>query len=144
MLTIYNRINDEMWTLYNRGELDKATLSEQIRFERTFLEMGYPEKEVPKGLWEHYIDLCPTKTNLMEGCIEILDYLSESYDLHLISNGFAETQDQKTKEYRDWISILDLLQFQNQVAIKSLIPEYFEIALQNAGLKRQNQHICGR
>ena len=39
---------------------------------------------------DHYVRLCPTKTNLFPHAHETLQYLQRKYTLHLISNGFKE------------------------------------------------------
>jgi putative hydrolase of the HAD superfamily len=41
------------------------------------------------------VQLCPTKTNLFPHAHETLSYLQSKYTLHLISNGFKESQDVK-------------------------------------------------
>jgi putative hydrolase of the HAD superfamily len=41
---------------------------------------------------ELYISRSPRKTTLVEGSIEILEYLQSKYELHIITNGFEEVQ----------------------------------------------------
>ena len=38
------------------------------------------------------MDLCPTKTKLNDGAIELLNLLKDKYPLHILSNGFHEVQ----------------------------------------------------
>jgi putative hydrolase of the HAD superfamily len=47
---------------------------------------------IPVGFEDDYVKLCPTKTNLFPDAHETLQYLQKKYTLHLISNGFSESQ----------------------------------------------------
>ena len=53
-----------------------------------------PEK-LPVGFEDDYVRLCPTKINLFPDAHETLQYLQSKYTLHLISNGFSESQGTK-------------------------------------------------
>jgi putative hydrolase of the HAD superfamily len=88
---IYSNINHAMWSRYHKGEIDKEFLRTQ-RFIQTFLHFGIPETEIPGNLWDEYLALLPTRTNLMPGCIETLEYLKPSYPMTIITNGFKEVQ----------------------------------------------------
>jgi putative hydrolase of the HAD superfamily len=63
----------------------------EARFKQTFLDMGMRPDIIPEGFEDHYVRLCPTKTNLFPDAHETLEYLSSKYTLHLISNGFQES-----------------------------------------------------
>jgi putative hydrolase of the HAD superfamily len=91
---IYSNINKSMWRLYHMGEIDKEFLRTQ-RFIQTFLHFGIPEALIPGNLWDEYLALLPQRTNLMPGCIEILDYLHPKYPMTIITNGFKEVQHEK-------------------------------------------------
>jgi putative hydrolase of the HAD superfamily len=44
---------------------------------------------------EDYITLLPDNNHLFDGAIEILEYLNGKYQLHIITNGFANVQYKK-------------------------------------------------
>ena len=90
----YTRNNHRLWAEYHVGKISKTQLRE-ARFEQTFLDMGLHPDIIPLGFEDDYVKLCPTKTNLFPGAHEVLQYLSSKYTLHLISNGFRESQDVK-------------------------------------------------
>lgn len=90
----YTRNNHQLWAEYHTGKITKETLRE-TRFKRTFLELGVPPDAVPLQFEDDYVRLCPTKTNLFPHAHETLQYLQGRYALHLISNGFKESQDVK-------------------------------------------------
>ncbi len=105
----YSEINHGMWRLYHRGEIDKEFLRTQ-RFIQTFQHFNVPEAEIPLNLWDEYLELLPHRTNLMEGCIELLDYLQPKYPMTIITNGFKEVQHQKMQNSK-------LLHYFNHIVI---------------------------
>lgn len=90
----YRRINAQMWVLYNQRKISKSTLRVK-RFEDAFVALGVHRQDVPQGIWEQYLQICPTKTNLFPHAIEVLEYLSQKYTLSILTNGFEETQHRK-------------------------------------------------
>jgi putative hydrolase of the HAD superfamily len=90
----YIHINREKWQLYSLGKITKDELRAQ-RFPDTFKTFGYEDTDFLKNFEEEYIATCPHKTQLMPGTIELLDYLQGKYELHVITNGFMESQDTK-------------------------------------------------
>jgi putative hydrolase of the HAD superfamily len=90
----YTRNNHRLWAEYHTGKITKAILRE-ARFKQTFLDLGMHPDQIPAGFEDAYVKLCPTKTNLFPDAHETLAYLQSKYTLHLISNGFRESQDIK-------------------------------------------------
>jgi putative hydrolase of the HAD superfamily len=92
----YYIINDVYWTRYGKGEITKDELR-YGRFNQSFQYFGYENHELAKIINTEYISEAPYKTKLLEGCIEILEYLKTKYTLHIITNGFPEVQHIKLK-----------------------------------------------
>jgi putative hydrolase of the HAD superfamily len=92
----YRQINDRMWDDLHKGKVTKDEIR-NLRFTQTFRLLSLKESDVPAGLDEQFIALCPTKSNVFPHTHEILDYLSQRYVLHIITNGFRETQLVKLK-----------------------------------------------
>lgn len=90
----YREINTKMWVMYENKQIDKETLRVK-RFEEAFVALGISREDVPHGIWELYLDLCPTKTNLFPHAIEVLEYLHSKYHISILTNGFEETQHRK-------------------------------------------------
>jgi putative hydrolase of the HAD superfamily len=90
----YTQNNHRLWREYHIGNITKETLRE-ARFKQTFLDLGVHPDVIPVGFEDAYVKLCPTKTNLFPHAHETLQYLHAKYTLHLISNGFKESQDIK-------------------------------------------------
>jgi putative hydrolase of the HAD superfamily len=86
----YTINNHALWTDYHLGKITKDLLRAE-RFKRTFIQMGVAPELVPDAFEDDYVRISPTKTNLFEGSIKVLEYLQPRYQLHIISNGFKET-----------------------------------------------------
>ena len=87
----YTRNNHQLWADYHVGKITKDHLRE-ARFRQTFLDLNVHPDSIPDGFEDAYVQLCPTKTNLFPHAHETLEYLQSKYTLHLISNGFKESQ----------------------------------------------------
>ncbi len=92
----YHVINDKMWDLYSKKLISKDELREK-RFENALIDLGMSPQEIPDGIWQLYLEICPTKTNLFDGAKDLLEYLNGKYTLSIITNGFEETQHKKLK-----------------------------------------------
>lgn len=94
-LTHYERINHDYWKLYR----DEKISSEDLRFHRlkdTFEAVNHPwEAELVNALSQEYLNELTNNHSLIEGCLEILDYLKPKYRLHIITNGFEQVQHKK-------------------------------------------------
>ena len=53
-----------------------------------------------KKLSFDYIDYLSDFNNLIPGAIEILEYLDNKYNMHIITNGFKEVQKKKLEKSR--------------------------------------------
>jgi len=93
----YTVINDQMWADYRANRIDKETLRSK-RFETTLDSFGISAHTLADDIGTYYIEHSPRKTNLFPYTHETLSYLSEHYELHLITNGFEEVQHVKITE----------------------------------------------
>jgi putative hydrolase of the HAD superfamily len=87
----YKLRNEMMWEQYRLGKIEKETLRND-RFKLTFWDMGLDAGLTPAQLSEDYISESPKKNKLFPDTLETLEYLSDKYALHIITNGFNEVQ----------------------------------------------------
>ncbi|TPE43884.1 YjjG family noncanonical pyrimidine nucleotidase [Pontibacter mangrovi] len=87
----YKFVNTRLWDLYNKGKINQQELRES-RFSKTLTGLGLAPHEVPAGISEAYIALCPTKTAVFPYTYDVLEYLQPKYGLHILTNGFKEVQ----------------------------------------------------
>lgn len=91
----YRDINFQYWKLYREAKVDKEVLRIG-RLRDSFLAANFQvEDAVISKLSTEYITYLTDTNYLFENTIEILDYLSLKYNLHILSNGFEEVQHKK-------------------------------------------------
>ncbi|MEM6829571.1 MAG: HAD family hydrolase, partial [Bacteroidota bacterium] len=92
--TFYS-INDELWHKYNSGLIEREEIK-QSRFSSLFQSFGIDDKDHLK-VSDYFIESCSTKPHLMPDALNTLNYLQGRYQLHIITNGFNDTQPKKLK-----------------------------------------------
>lgn len=137
----YLRINEEKWKLYRKGLINKERLRKE-RFFETFMSFGMNDEKFSHQFEVEYIDLCPHKTALIPHSLEILDYLKDKYQLHIITNGFSEIQEIKLsksglKPYFDKIISSD------EVGVNKPAAKIFMESLKWAGASRNESLMIG-
>lgn len=90
----FHHVNFQLWDWYNVGKIDKENLRKE-RFRRIFAHAGSSEDEVPVPFEEDFMGRTSSKPHVLPYTIEILNYLKEKYKLHIITNGFNESQAKK-------------------------------------------------
>lgn len=89
---IYMVKNHQLWEQYAKGEITKDYLSLE-RFLYPLRVVGNEDVELAKKLGKDFLYRTTMQTNLVDGAIEILEYLkAQGYILSIISNGFVEVQ----------------------------------------------------
>ncbi len=90
----YHRINQECWEAFEVGQMERDDVL-TVRFERFFGAHNLPvsgrEAEDAYRVW------LGEGAYLMEGALEILDYLKERYELYVVTNGVGATQRKRLK-----------------------------------------------
>lgn len=140
-LQTYYRINEAMWALYRAGKVSKEQLRHQ-RFLESFQAFGFSDLKKIRAFEQEYIALAPQKTALMPGCLEMLAELGPHCRMHIITNGFEETQYVKLERsglraFFDQIITSDQLQVQKPAAT------IFVEAMRLAGAKRSESLMIG-
>ncbi len=122
-LRFYVPINRTYWERYRKDEITQK----ELRFGRLKDSFDLIKHDVSNDvvdlLSSEYIHYLPKFNHLFDGTIEILDYLKPKYNLHIITNGFAEVQENKLNN--------------------SYITHYFKSVTNSevAGVKKPNQKI---
>lgn len=90
-LEVFYAVNTEFWNLYNHDRITKEEIRD-TRFPLIFERLGVDPLTAPKQLGPDYLAITPTKPYLIAHALEALEYLSSRYQLHIITNGFDQTQ----------------------------------------------------
>lgn len=93
---LYQKRNVELWEEYGRGQVTKAELNRQ-RFLYPLEQVGEGDALLAQRFSDDFFSVIPTKQKLMPHAREVLDNLSERYNLYILSNGFQELQCHKMR-----------------------------------------------
>lgn len=91
---IYMPHNLSLWARYRTGEINKQTLIVE-RFRHLLKPAGIEKVDEILAVNNDFLQRTTTKTRLIDGAIELLEYLRPSYRLFILSNGFREVQSKK-------------------------------------------------
>lgn len=90
----FKDVNAELWVLYDTGKISSEVIRKE-RFKQILERLNVYEEDLSQKLSYEYLHACPAKSNLMPHALETLQYLSERYNLTIITNGFEEIQNIK-------------------------------------------------
>lgn len=90
----YKKITQTLWDEYAKKKVDKHHVRNR-RFELLFEQFNYINKQDSKHMAEFYLLKTPHGKALKEDCLDVLDYLKPHYHLHIITNGFTDSQNIK-------------------------------------------------
>ena len=141
-LNAYEPINLYYWKLFREEKIDKASL----RFNRlsdTFSKINFKvKKSIIIKLSNDYIKHITDFNYLLNHTIDILDYLSKKYKLHIITNGFQEVQQAKLDKSK--ISHYFKTVTNSEMAgVKKPNPKIFNLALNQANTSAKKSIMIG-
>ncbi|TGD57074.1 YjjG family noncanonical pyrimidine nucleotidase [Flavobacterium humi] len=94
-IRVYAPINQVCWKLYQKDEITHQELRYK-RLKDTFDILGQEiSTQLIDAISEEYIQYLPDFNHLFDDAVPVLEYLSQNYELHIITNGFAEVQYKK-------------------------------------------------
>lgn len=141
-IKIYLPINAEYWKLFRQGEVSK----EELRFGRlkdTFNKFNYQVSDnFINKISNNYLEYLPVYNSLIEGAVELLEYLKRNYSLHIITNGFKEVQNQKL-EKSNIKKYFQVVVTSECVGVKKPNPEIFEFVLKEVKAKPEECVMIG-
>jgi putative hydrolase of the HAD superfamily len=134
-------VNYDLWDLYNVGKIQRPDIRER-RFPAIFDRLGANRADVPATLELEYVSLAPTKSATFVGAHDILEYLSEKYELHIITNGFDDIQAIKL-ESSNMDQFFDVIITSETTAYRKPDKEIFELAMDRAGAQLEHSMMIG-
>jgi YjjG family noncanonical pyrimidine nucleotidase len=138
----YVPINIKYWELYR---VDKITQLELRlgRLKDTFELLNFEiDDDKIIFLSEEYIEYLPKFNHLFDGAIEILDYLKPKYNLHIITNGFQEIQDNKLKN-SNIDHYFTTITNSEMAGVKKPNPKIYDYAITEAKASKSNSIMIG-
>ncbi|MFD2200297.1 YjjG family noncanonical pyrimidine nucleotidase [Shivajiella indica] len=138
--SFYN-VNFKLWAMYDVGKIDKESLREK-RFKLVFENAGADPFSVPKTMEEDFMHRTSSKPHVVPYTFEILEYLKPNYGLHIISNGFNESQSKKM-EASGLTPYFDLIVTSETTGHKKPDPKIFKYALDRLGARNSETIMIG-
>jgi putative hydrolase of the HAD superfamily len=140
-LAVFQQTNAQLWNDFNAGKITQAELRTR-RFPMVFENCGILLDKVD-DFGETYLKICPTKSHLIPGTMEVLGYLnSKNYPLSIITNGFPDTQYIKMKS--GGIShFFEHVFTSENTGFKKPDKRMFEVALAKTKVLAQNSMMIG-
>ena len=137
----FHEANNYLWTKFNHGLIDRIEIRNS-RFKIILKKLGFSEKDVPEGIGDVYLQLAPSKSNVVPFTHEVLEYLQPSYHLHIITNGFDDVQHRKMKAAKIH-HFFDKIVTSDSSGHRKPQKEIFEYALDQAGASISNSIFIG-
>ncbi|MEQ3666114.1 YjjG family noncanonical pyrimidine nucleotidase [Olleya sp.] len=141
-LKFYEPINLKYWKLYRDEKVSKDNLRYN-RLKETFDALQFSiEDDLINTISEDYINHLSSFNHVFDGTIELLDYLKTKYNLHIITNGFKEAQNNKLKaskldHYFTTVTSAEV------AGVKKPNPQIFNFALKLANANSANSIMIG-
>lgn len=138
---IYMPHNLDLWAKYRRGEIDKQTLIVE-RFRYILRPLGIEEVKKVLAVNNDFLQRTTTKTRLIPGTIELLEYLRPSYRLFILSNGFREVQSKKLSN-SGLAPYFERMILSEDANIQKPHKGIFDFALTNTNARRRESLMIG-
>ncbi|TLU98047.1 YjjG family noncanonical pyrimidine nucleotidase [Dyadobacter luticola] len=127
-ITSFLKINMALWNDFDQGKLHHTYIREN-RFKLVFEELGVECPPNHTEIGELYLLALPDKKHLLEGALDLLNYVTAAgYRLHIITNGFNEIQAKKIASSQIGHFFEHVVTFETANA-KKPDPAIFEFAL---------------
>lgn len=140
-IPVYEEVNAALWRQLDGGLIPKEVLR-ALRFRKTLAHFGVDDGRVARDLEEQYMDRTPRRAKLMPGAMELLRDLRPHYHLHIITNGFTETQGIKLRSshIRDFFEVVLTSEMAGASKPSARI---FRHAMRSAGAKVEESLMIG-
>lgn len=139
---VYHEINNKFWDRFRKGFISRQDLRWK-RMYQTLLHYRIPDETLAVKMSERYLEILPTKTNVFPYTLDVLEFCrDQKYGLHLITNGFEETQKMKLKN-SNMYEFFDKMITSEQAMTMKPNKEIFEYAFQQTGAKPSNSLMIG-
>lgn len=138
---VFKSINEQLWDLYDRGLIDSDYIRKE-RFKQILEKFNVYDEELSAKLSYEYLHDCPKRANLMPYAIETLQYLSDRYDLTVVTNGFEEIQHTKLNS-SNLLHFFDHVVTSQKAGFKKPAREIFEYALRSNEIQAHEAMMVG-
>lgn len=140
-LSIYEPYNLELWHIYGAGKITKEELNRR-RYSYPLEVVGVHDQELADTFRHEALARIPTKNRLIDGAVELLEYLRPKYKLYILSNGFKELQSHKMRT-SGIDKYFDALILSEDIGVNKPNRQLYEYALQKTASKVEESLMIG-
>lgn len=140
-LAVFHEVNAHLWHLHDTEQITAQELREK-RFTMVFQEFDFHNPDLSIAFSQIYLEKTPRKPHLLPQAKEMLDYLSQKYKLHIITNGFPEIQRIKM-ESAGILSYFQEIVTSAEAGCKKPQKGIFEYLLQKVECSKENCLMIG-
>ena len=141
-IEVYKPINHKYWKLFREDKVSKKELR-YFRLKEAFDAIRFEASdEVIHTLSKDYITFLSQHNALFDNAIEVLEYLGDRYNLHIITNGFEEVQYKKMHNSK-LLPFFDKIITSEKVGVKKPNPKIFEYAMEISGALSNESIMIG-
>lgn len=134
--------NERLWDRFRRGFLTRNELRDK-RFRLTLLDFKIGDEKLTQKLANSFLEILPYKKTLFPETKETLEYLAgKGYPMHMITNGFEETQLLKMRNSGIDHFFTHIITSEVAGSLKPY-PEIFHFAIGKAGTQATESIMIG-
>ncbi len=134
--------NERLWERFRKGFINRAELRDK-RFRLALLDFKIGDEKLCQAMSTQFLEILPNKKALFPETKETLDYLAaKNYPMHMITNGFEETQLLKMKNAGIDHYFTHIVTSELAGSLKPY-PQIFEYAISKAGTSAAESIMVG-
>ncbi|MBN2892779.1 MAG: YjjG family noncanonical pyrimidine nucleotidase [Bacteroidales bacterium] len=138
----YEENNTNLWNEYRQGLISKESLTFR-RFSVILEKFEIPDsRNISQKINSDYLSLTTTKTKIIDDAYEILNYLKNKYELHILTDGFFEVQVVKLRTSKLSPFISNVITAEEIGFLKPSI-ELFQHALKSVNATKEESIMIG-
>lgn len=139
---VYHKINDNLWKMLERGEIERARLRE-ARFEQLFDLYGYNGTDYGKVIDSKFLVAMSEQAYVIDGVYDVLESLSSKYDLYLVTNASVSVQ-RKRLSKTNFHKYFKKYYISEEIGAHKPQKEFFEKVINDIGdINKSNYLVIG-
>lgn len=137
----YYESNEQLWADFRDGKVNKEELRAR-RFPEAFANLGIPKAAFALDYEKRFVEEVTLSNYTVEGTEEILLYLKDKYEIHILSNGFEEVTHHKINGclIKDYIKTITTAE---EAGAPKPNAQAFQLAIDKAGAKKEESIYIG-
>lgn len=137
----YHQSNEGLWAQIRDKEITKEELRAR-RFKQAFENLGINDDNLASIFEEEYMETITNYNEVVDGAMELLEYLKPKYSLHIITNGFIEVSKRKI-ESSDLKNYFETVTYADELKVLKPDPRIFSFAMDKSDAKKEDSIYIG-